>query len=71
MPAHRRLRQLKCAAQLSDRELMAVEEEQDATPRRVSENAEAIEDGVSRGGSHIYPYIRIKGRLLRPYCQGK
>ena len=57
-------------AQLPDRQLVTVEEEQNAAPRRVGENAEAIEDGVSRRGGHIYPYIRIEGRLLWPYCQG-
>jgi hypothetical protein len=35
---------LQGAAQLSDRELMSVEEEKNATPRGVSENAEAVED---------------------------
>ena len=56
--ADRGLRELQDRAELRDRELVAVEEEQDPAPRHVGEDGEAVEDGGLGGGGH---YIRVSG----------
>src|SRR3979409_480310 len=58
MAVSRRLRQLHDAAELGDRQLMAVEQQQDAAARRVGQRRQGIEDC---GRARIHPYNRMKG----------
>ncbi len=64
--AHRRLRELQDRAQLSDRELVSVEEQKNAASRRVSED-ERRSRTLRPGG--IYPYIRMKRTTCGPLRQ--
>ena len=57
MPAHGALRQLERDAQLTDGELVPVEQQEQPTPGGVGERREAVEDGAGL----YHPYIRMKG----------
>ena len=64
VPADGRLRQLHDAAELGHRQLVPVEQQQHAAPRRVGERGEMVEDG---GGARPFiRYNRIKGYTKSP-----
>ena len=54
--ADRRLRQLEDAAERGHRQLTALEQQQNAAPRRIGERGEAIENGCA-----FHPSSRMKG----------
>ena len=58
MPAHGGLRELERGLELPDRQLLALQREQDPAPNRVGQRAQAIEDGG--GGQGVNPCIRME-----------
>ena len=61
VPADRRLRQLQHRAQLRDRQLVPLEDEQHPAAGRIRQRREVVENG--RG---IHPYIRINSLIQEP-----
>src|SRR5258708_15767555 len=60
------LRQLEGATQLAHGELVPVEQQQQPASRGVGKGRQAVEDWARLN----HPYIRMKGSIVTPACQG-